>query len=176
MCAVRQKLYKKKWRIIIGWENFLFSYFAIYTKQQNKKKQSPVGRELIHSAIACLWQCSFQTFFNLSDFCIYTKHAWLSLSLSPFYASDKSFWSACLLYMRIALIAVERERVHQIVSRSQLRLRALQIYLVNKNPMNNSWRREVLKKIFQLNYEDWCSQHCKNVYDSREGIAYSMSL
>lgn len=117
-------------------EKIFFFHILPYTQteEEEEHQQRPVGRrELIHSAIACLWQCSFQTFFNLSDFCIYTEHAWLSLSLSPFFllAINHFSRSACMFIIYVNCSHCSRESIN--VRRSQLRLPVLQIYLANKN-------------------------------------------
>lgn len=102
----RGKKWTKKRRTIIGWENFLFSYFAIYTSRRTSAKSS---RKRAYPLCNCMsMTVLISNIFQLVWF-LHIQRVCMteSISLSPFYASDKSFRSACLLYMWIALIAVE---------------------------------------------------------------------
>lgn len=125
---------KKKWRIIIGWENFLFSYFAIYTNRRRrtsatssrKKRAYPLRNSmsmtvLISNIFQLVW------FLHIHRTCM-TE----SISLSFFLLAINHFSrSACMFIIYVNCSHCSRESIN--VRRSQLRLPVLQIYLANKN-------------------------------------------
>lgn len=107
---------KKKWRIIIGWENFLFSYFAIYTNRRRRRTSATSSRKkrvyplrnsmsmtvLISNIFQLVW------FLHIHRTCM-TE----SISLSFFSTSDKSFLSVCMHVYYICELLSLQSRVHQ---------------------------------------------------------------